>query len=92
MSKQMRATFLFLAGFLSAGPADRPAYYTTGENEAHFVNGNPRIGTGEIAVTGENFTCSAWSTENGPGQLATTFLVEEDPQAGDTANANVLDD
>jgi cysteine-rich repeat protein len=73
-------------------PPDRSAYYTTGEDEAHFVNGNPRIGTGEIAVTGQNFTCSAWSTENGPGQLATTFLVEEDPQAGDTANANVLDD
>ncbi len=73
-------------------PPDQPSYYTTGQTEGHFLNGNPRIGTGEISITGENFACSAWSTEDGPGQLATTFLVEEDPQAGDTANANLLDD
>jgi cysteine-rich repeat protein len=73
-------------------PPDQPAYYTTGQTEGHFLNANPRVGTAEISVTGENFVCSAWSTENGPGQLATTFLVEEDPQAGDTANANLLDD
>jgi hypothetical protein len=38
--------------------------YTTGETEAHYLNGDPRIGTGE------NFTCGAWTTEDGPGKLA----------------------
>ena len=37
-------------------------------------------------------SCAAWSTEDGPGELASGFLVEEDPQAGDTANANLLAD
>lgn len=77
---------------MAAYPADQTAYYSTGQVEAHFLNGNPRIGTGEISVTGENLSCAAWSTEDGPGKLATGFLVEEDPQAGDTANANRLDD
>ena len=67
-------------------------YYTTGQVEGHFLNGNPRVGTGEISVTGEDFVCATWATEEGPGQLATGFLVEEDPQAGDTANANLLID
>jgi hypothetical protein len=43
-------------------------------------------------VSGEPFSCAAWTVENGPGKLATSFLFEEDPQAGDTANANVLHD
>jgi cysteine-rich repeat protein len=73
-------------------PPDQTAYYTTGQVEAHFLNANPLIGTGRISVIGESFTCPAWSTEDGPGKLATGFVVEEDPQAGDTANANVLDD
>ncbi len=73
-------------------PPDQTAYYTTGQVEAHYLNGNPRIGTGEISVTGQDFSCAAWATEDGPGQLATGFLVEEDPQAGDTANANLLVD
>jgi len=76
----------------AAYPPDATAYYTTGQVEAHYLNGNPRIGTGEMSVIGENFSCANWSTENGPGQLATGFLVEEDPEAGDTADANVLDD
>jgi cysteine-rich repeat protein len=73
-------------------PPDQPAYYTTGNVEAHYLNGDPRVGTGEISITGENFSCANWSTEDGPGKLATGFLVEDDPQAGDTANANLLDD
>jgi cysteine-rich repeat protein len=73
-------------------PADQTAYYTTGQVEGHFLNANPRVGTAEISVTGEDFVCAAWATEEGPGQLATGFLVEEDPQAGDTANANLLID
>ena len=59
---------------------------------AHFLNGDPRIGTGQITVTGEPFACSQWSTEDGPGSLAGSFLEEADPQAGDTANGHVLDD
>ena len=73
-------------------PADQTAYYTTGQLEGHFLNGNPRIGTGQISVAGVGLSCAAWSTEDGPGVLATGFLIEEDPQAGDTANANLLDD
>jgi hypothetical protein len=73
-------------------PADQLAYYTTGNVEAHYLNGDPRVGTGEISITGQNFSCANWSTEDGPGELATGFLVEDDPQAGDTANANLLDD
>ena len=63
-----------------------------GQVEGHFLNANPRIGTGKISVTGQDFSCAGWATEEGPGKLANGFLVEEDPQAGDTANANVLDD
>jgi len=73
-------------------PPDQTSYYTTGQVEGHFLNGNPLLGTGEITVTGQDFSCTAWATEEGPGQLATGFLVEEYPQAGDTANANVLVD
>jgi hypothetical protein len=73
-------------------PPDQTAYYTTGQVEGHFLNSNPRIGTGEISVSGEDFSCAAWVTEESPGKLANGFLVEEDPQAGDTANANVLAD
>ena len=73
-------------------PADQTAYYTTGQVEGHFVNGNPRIGTGELSISGQNVSCPVWSIEDGPGVLVTGFLIEEDPQAGDTANANALDD
>jgi hypothetical protein len=76
----------------AAYPPDSTAVYTTGTSEAHYLNGNPRIGNGELSVAGENFQCPAWTVEDGPGKLATTFLVEEDPDAGDTANGNVLDD
>jgi cysteine-rich repeat protein len=76
----------------AAYPPDSTAYYTTGGLEEHFLNANPRVGTGEISLAGQSFSCTNWSTEDGPGQLATGFLVEEDPQAGDTANANLLDD
>lgn len=66
--------------------------YTTGMVEAFYVNGAPKIGTGAIEANGENFACSAWETTDGAGKLAATFLFEEDPQAGDTANAVVLGD
>jgi cysteine-rich repeat protein len=75
-----------------AYPADRTAVYTTGTTTGHYLNAAPLIGSATISVSGEPFSCGAWSVENGPGILATTFLFEDDPQAGDTANANVLDD
>jgi cysteine-rich repeat protein len=74
----------------AAYPPDQTFYYTTGQVEGHFLNANPRVGTGEISVAGTDFSCASWSTGIGPGRLASAFLVEEDPQAGDTANANVL--
>lgn len=75
-----------------AYPADQTVVYTTGETEGHYLNGDPRVGTGEIRVTGENFTCGAWATEDGPGKLGGAFLMEADPQAGDTANVTLIDD
>ncbi len=73
-------------------PAPTRIVYTTGTAEAFFVNGNPKVGTGRIRLGGEPFSCSAWQTTDSPGQLAGTFLVEEDPQAGDTANLVLIDD
>jgi cysteine-rich repeat protein len=75
-----------------AYPPAETVVYTTGRTEAFYLNGDPRIGTGRITIEGERFDCDAWTTENGPGQLAGAFLMENDPQAGDTANVNVLDD
>jgi virginiamycin B lyase len=72
-------------------PADR-IVYTTGSADASFLNGNPKIGDGTITAHGEAFDCAAWTATDGPGMLAGTYLVEEDAQAGDVANANVLDD
>jgi cysteine-rich repeat protein len=72
-------------------PAGRMVY-TTGGAEAVFVNGAPKIGSGAIAAGGEPFDCPSWQVTDGPGKLAATFLVEEDPQAGDTANVVVLED
>lgn len=66
--------------------------YTTGTAEAFFLNGNPKVGTGRIAASGEPFSCSAWQTTDGPGQLAGAFMDEENPQAGDTANLTLIDD
>lgn len=75
-----------------AYPDDRSAAYTTGTTRGHYENGNPLIGSGALAIQGERFDCATWSIEDGAGKLATSFLFEEDAQAGDTANANVLDD
>jgi cysteine-rich repeat protein len=75
-----------------AYPADQDVIYTTGSASGRYLNGNPLIGSGAIAVAGERFDCATWALEDGPGKLATIFLMEEDPQAGDTANANVIDD
>jgi hypothetical protein len=66
--------------------------YTTGSAEAHFVNADARIGTGEIALSGADFQCASWSVAQSPGQLAGPFLQENAPQAGDTANICLLHD
>jgi cysteine-rich repeat protein len=76
----------------AAYPAAGRIVYTTGNAEAFYVNGAPKIGTGAIEADGEVFDCSAWQVTDGTGKLAATFLFEEDPQAGDTANVVVLDD
>ena len=73
-------------------PADQPFTYTTGTVTGRFLNGDPRIGDGTIAITGEPFVCSQWTAEDGPGVLVGSFLQEADPQAGDTANGLRLDD
>ncbi len=73
-------------------PAAAPVVYTTGTAEAFYLRGAPKVGSGEIAGHGEPFDCATWAMEDGPGQLAATFMVEEDPRAGDLANLNLLDD
>jgi hypothetical protein len=73
-------------------PPARRVVYTTGTAEAFFLNGAPKVGTGTIRGHGEPFVCSAWQSTDGPGQLAATFLVEEDPRAGDLANLNLISD
>jgi cysteine-rich repeat protein len=49
-----------------AYPPDGTTVYTTGETEAHYLNGDPRIGTGEISVSGENFSCPAGRARTDP--------------------------
>jgi hypothetical protein len=73
-------------------PAVQRIIYTTGTAEAFFINGAPKIGTGRIVGSGEPFSCSSWTVSDGPGRLASTYLVEEEPRAGDVANLNVLGD
>src|SRR5262249_20791835 len=62
-------------------PPDQMTAYTTGSAEGAFINADARIGTGEIAVSGENFQCAAWTAQHGLGQLAGPFLQETAPQA-----------
>jgi hypothetical protein len=33
-----------------------------------------------------------WTVTDGPGELVGTFLIEDDPRAGDVARATVVDD
>jgi virginiamycin B lyase len=73
-------------------PAPIEVVYTTGKTQAGFINGAPKIGTGSIMQHGENFSCVAWKTEDGPGQLAGAYLFEEIEEVGDDAQVNVLDD
>jgi cysteine-rich repeat protein len=75
-----------------AYPPEETIAYTTGRAEGRYENGDPRIGTGQIEISGENFSCADWAIEDGAGMLAGPFLMEADPQAGDTANVNVIDD
>jgi hypothetical protein len=73
-------------------PPSTRVVYTTGTATAHFVNGAPKVGSGEISFAGEPFACGQWTAENGPGRLVGTFLTEDDPQAGDIANVIDIDD
>jgi len=71
-------------------PSDQPSPFTTGSITARFLNAHATIGSGEITFAGANFSCAQWSDAAGPGTLAGAFLVEEFPQAGDTANLLVF--
>jgi cysteine-rich repeat protein len=73
-------------------PPDETVAYTTGQGEGHFVNGDSRVGSGEIALSGERFGCTFWTAEDGSGKLAGVFLMEADPIVGDTANVCLIDD
>ena len=77
---------------IASYPPEQATAYTTTAIEGHYLSGDPRIGTGRLALSGEPFVCADWMTENGPGKLAGVFLMEDDPQAGDTANATLIDD
>jgi cysteine-rich repeat protein len=66
--------------------------YTTGHTQARFTNANPKIGTASIALSGERFDCAGWKITDGVGQLAGAYVQEENADAGDVANVNVLDD
>lgn len=76
----------------SAYPPATRVVYTTGHAEGLFTAANPKVGTAALAVDGEPFSCASWNREDGPGALVGTFLVEEERQAGDIVNANLLDD
>jgi cysteine-rich repeat protein len=73
-------------------PPDETVAYTTGQGEGHFVNGDSRVGSGEIALSGERFGCTSWTAEDGSGKLAGVFLMEADSIVGDTANVCLIDD
>src|SRR6185295_2252018 len=45
-------------------PPEQTTVYTTGSIEGHYLNGDPRIGTGRIAISGSPFACADWSAEN----------------------------
>jgi hypothetical protein len=68
---------------------------TTGTNSGKVVNEClSYIASASIDMSGENFDCSAWTTEDGRGSLVFVALAEE-PRAitaGDNASAGVLVD
>jgi hypothetical protein len=66
--------------------------YTTGHTAARFTNANPKIAEASIEGQGEPFNCPTWKMTDGPGRLAGAYLQEENDQAGDVANVNVIDD
>src|SRR5581483_10945711 len=76
----------------AAYPAPARVVYTTGRADGLFTSADAKVGSASLSLTGENFACSSWPREDGPGALVGMFLVEDDPQAGDLANANRIDD
>jgi hypothetical protein len=77
---------------------DRLSVYTSGSSTAAFTNECPpdpttnRLAT--VSSTGENFQCSSWTTENGPGRLLIPVVVEQPiaDLAGDVSALIQLDD
>jgi len=99
---QINALALFPPG--DCGRADFPAFpeidqlYTTGTSTAQVLH--PCAGSGAppnvmpmIAETGQNFDCTQWTNQSGPGTLVYTIPSEEGSTviggAGDGANAGV---
>ncbi len=87
------------------GDAFQDAVYTTGTTTARVLNqcaadtaagepGTAPDATLDLAATGQNLSCAAWSTENGPGVLANAIPQEEPTEIllGDTTFATVLHD
>ncbi len=64
---------------------------TTGTAEAEVFNAI-QGGMVAIAMTGENFDCDRWRTEDGPGTFLMPIASTVDSPAGDTASIFVLDD
>lgn len=83
---------------LTTYPPDRLNVYTTGSSTAVVTNECPpdpstnRLAT--VSATGENFQCSNWTVENGPGKLLIPALAEQPnaPIIGDVSALIQLDD
>ena len=83
---------------LTTYPPDRLNVYTTGSSTAVVTNQCPPDATtnrlATVSSTGENFQCSNWTAENGPGRLLIPALAEQPNAAlvGDVAALILLDD
>jgi hypothetical protein len=79
---------------IAYGP-DQESIYTTGTSTAVIVNEcPPLLLRSNITTTGENFQCSTWTAENGPGKLIFPAVREEPTAliAGDVSAVGVIDD
>lgn len=82
---------------LTYGP-ERVSVYTTGSSTAAITNECPPDAAtnrrATVSATGENFQCSSWSVENGPGKLLIPAVAEQPDArvAGDVAALILVDD
>jgi hypothetical protein len=79
-------------------PPDRLTVYTTGSSAAVVTNECPpdpsTNARATVSATGQNFQCSNWTMENGPGRLLIPAVVEQPnaPIIGDISALILLDD